>query len=171
MSARLSSTLPDDVFYRIRLVPNLSVSRQTLHSRCQRAWPEGRTRTCVSSLRSDGGARRDRTDDLMLAKHALYQLSYGPIGALRRAVGDLSQPFAGLVGPGRLELPTLRLSGVRSNHLSYGPTGRRRSDVSTPWARDRAARPGWPSRREEWKEKRRRRTFRTCRCFRRSNRS
>ncbi len=27
----------------------------------------------------------------------------------------------GLVGPGRLELPTLRLSGVRSNHLSYGP--------------------------------------------------
>jgi hypothetical protein len=26
-----------------------------------------------------GGARRDRTDDLMLAKHALYQLSYGPV--------------------------------------------------------------------------------------------
>ena len=26
-----------------------------------------------------GGARRDRTDDLMLAKHALYQLSYGPL--------------------------------------------------------------------------------------------
>ena len=25
-----------------------------------------------------GGARRVRTDDLMLAKHALYQLSYGP---------------------------------------------------------------------------------------------
>ena len=25
-----------------------------------------------------GGARRDRTDDLMLAKHPLYQLSYGP---------------------------------------------------------------------------------------------
>ena len=24
-------------------------------------------------------------------------------------------------GPGRLELPTSRLSGVRSNHLSYGP--------------------------------------------------
>jgi hypothetical protein len=30
-----------------------------------------------------GGARRDRTDDLMLAKHALYQLSYGP--GLRKA--------------------------------------------------------------------------------------
>ena len=27
----------------------------------------------------DGGARRDRTDDLMLAKHALSQLSYGPV--------------------------------------------------------------------------------------------
>jgi hypothetical protein len=27
----------------------------------------------------DGGARRDRTDDLMLAKHPLYQLSYGPV--------------------------------------------------------------------------------------------
>ena len=48
-----------------------------------------------------------------------------PHGALRRAVGDLSQPFAGLVGPGRLELPTLRLSGVRSNHLSYGPMAAR----------------------------------------------
>jgi hypothetical protein len=35
-----------------------------------------------SSLRSivrRGGARRDRTDDLMLAKHALSQLSYGPV--------------------------------------------------------------------------------------------
>lgn len=26
-----------------------------------------------------------------------------------------------VVGPGRVELPTSRLSGVRSNHLSYGP--------------------------------------------------
>ena len=26
-----------------------------------------------------GGAGRDRTDDLMLAKHALYRLSYGPV--------------------------------------------------------------------------------------------
>ncbi len=26
-----------------------------------------------------------------------------------------------MVGLGRLELPTLRLSGVRSNHLSYRP--------------------------------------------------
>ena len=27
-----------------------------------------------------------------------------------------------LLGPGGLEPPTLRLSGVRSNHLSYEPT-------------------------------------------------
>jgi hypothetical protein len=33
---------------------------------------------CRSSIPS-GGARRDRTDDLMLAKHALSQLSYGPV--------------------------------------------------------------------------------------------
>ena len=36
---------------------------------------------CPPSLKKAGGARRDRTDDLMLAKHALYQLSYGPAGA------------------------------------------------------------------------------------------
>ncbi len=37
----------------------------------------GRTRSCRGDQPS-GGARRDRTDDLMLAKHALSQLSYGP---------------------------------------------------------------------------------------------
>jgi hypothetical protein len=40
------------------------------------------SRTIYSRLRSSipsGGARRDRTDDLMLAKHALSQLSYGPV--------------------------------------------------------------------------------------------
>ena len=37
-----------------------------------------------------------------------------------RSQPRVKQP-EGLVGPGRLELPTLRLSGVRSNHLSYGP--------------------------------------------------
>jgi hypothetical protein len=40
-------------------------------------------RDCFKALRTrsfnrTGGARRDRTDDLMLAKHALSQLSYGP---------------------------------------------------------------------------------------------
>ena len=31
------------------------------------------------TMRNSGGARRDRTDDLKLAKLALSQLSYGPV--------------------------------------------------------------------------------------------
>ena len=36
---------------------------------------------CKPLMKSEksGGARRDRTDDLLLAKQALSQLSYGPI--------------------------------------------------------------------------------------------
>src|SRR5437588_162340 len=86
-----------------------------------------------------GGADRDRTDDLKLAKLALSQLSYGPrnrFNLARRAEaagGSPSSPPRGsdaaafaasqrrLVGPGRVERPTSRLSGVRSNHLSYEP--------------------------------------------------
>ena len=52
--------------------------------------------------RGPGGARRSRTDDILLAKQALYQLSYGPIPEERvragGAVGDLSaDPAACLV--------------------------------------------------------------------------
>ena len=57
----------------------------------------------------NGGAMRDRTADLLRAKQALSQLSYGPNE---------------VVGLSRLELPTSPLSGVRSNHLSYRPTSR-----------------------------------------------
>ena len=38
-----------------------------------------RTTVEFSVIKPSGGARRDRTDDLMLAKHALSQLSYGPV--------------------------------------------------------------------------------------------
>ena len=76
-----------------------------------------------------GGARRDRTDDLMLAKHALYQLSYGPnqraaqreLSSTTRAPRKNLVTERNVVGPGRLELPTSRLSGVCSNQLSYRP--------------------------------------------------
>jgi hypothetical protein len=98
---------------------------------------------CRSSIPS-GGARRDRTDDLMLAKHALSQLSYGPVPedecsappvvALRAMPGTLhSIVYRGcatrshrrsVVGLGRLELPTSRLSSARSNQLSYKPLTR-----------------------------------------------
>ena len=43
-----------------------------------------------------GGANRDRTDDLMLAKHALSQLSYGPAVALR-------EPARRALGPAKAE--------------------------------------------------------------------
>jgi hypothetical protein len=107
-----------------------------------------------------GGARRDRTDDLMLAKHALYQLSYGPGEAARRTIPPHIQ---GVVGPGRLELPTLRLSGVRSNHLSYGPMAACATPENPglsqgqgrPWVRDQTARPETAG--DGRKEKRRRR--------------
>ena len=39
-----------------------------------------------------GGARRDRTDDLMLAKHALSQLSYGPDHKRSPARREIDQP-------------------------------------------------------------------------------
>jgi hypothetical protein len=82
-----------------------------------------------------GGARRDRTDDLMLAKHALSQLSYGPepVSALRATPGTPRFALRGcatrsrrrsVVGLGRLELPTSRLSSARSNQLSYKPLTR-----------------------------------------------
>ena len=118
-----------------------------------------------------GGARRDRTDDLMLAKHALSQLSYGPEvclqGALSARGASAQRAKAAdaaarrlracqrqMVGPGRLELPTLRLSGVRSNHLSYGPGGHERQ-------------PDRPSARPDpGEEKRRRRSSVPCgRCL------
>ena len=57
-------------------------------------------------LRLLGGGKEDRTPDPLLAKQVLSQLSYTPDK---------------VVGLGRLELPTSRLSGVRSNQLSYKP--------------------------------------------------
>lgn len=78
-----------------------------------------------AKFRRNGGARRDRTDDLLNANQALSQLSYGPIPAacisqiaLPR---DISFNKKEMVGLGRLERPTSPLSGVRSNHLSYRP--------------------------------------------------
>ena len=37
------------------------------------------TSNFLDELKPAGGARRDRTDDLLLAKQALSQLSYGPV--------------------------------------------------------------------------------------------
>ena len=65
-----------------------------------------------------GGAERDRTDDLLLAKQALSQLSYGPTCREPRPHRP-ELALAKLVGQGRFELPTSRLSSARSNQLSY----------------------------------------------------
>ena len=68
----------------------------------------------LSNFRSGGGgAKRDRTADLLRARQALSQLSYGPV--------FLQVSHTKLVGLGRFELPTSPLSGVRSNQLSYRP--------------------------------------------------
>ena len=67
-----------------------------------------------------GGARRDRTDDLKLAKLALSQLSYGPNPQIHHTSSCETAPDA-LVGLERFELSTSRLSSARSNQLSYRP--------------------------------------------------
>ena len=74
---------------------------------------EGRFQTARLSRREQpGGADRDRTDDLRLAKPALSQLSYSP------PENALSVELVGLDG---FEPSTSRLSGGRSNQLSYRP--------------------------------------------------
>ncbi len=67
---------------------------------------------------SIGGGERNRTDDLMLAKHALSQLSYTP---------RLTLPAFGsrLVGLDGFEPSTPALSRRCSNQLSYRPKGAR----------------------------------------------
>ena len=49
------------------------------------------------------------------------------------------RPRKAMVGPGRFELPTSRLSGVRSNQLSYGPP---RTAGIIQLSKDRALEPG-----------------------------
>ena len=56
------------------------------------------------------GDDRDRTDGLRLARAALSQLSYIPLAQPTPAPNSRME-----MGLGRLELPTSRLSGVRSN--------------------------------------------------------
>ena len=62
---------------------------------------------CYARSVFGGGPKWTRTDDPLLAKQVLSQLSYTPID--------------GMVGLSGLEPPTLRLSVVRSSQLSYRP--------------------------------------------------
>lgn len=66
---------------------------QITSSRCRTTrrrtrWLNGKT-LGFSCGQHPGGARRDRTDDLMLAKHALSQLSYGPFRMHRQRLAAL----------------------------------------------------------------------------------
>ena len=79
----------------------------------------------VTSANGDGEIR---TLDPLLARQVLSQLSYAPIpdGSLvwlfRKSLFQvLFQVFSPPVGLSGLEPPTSRLSGVRSNRLSYKP--------------------------------------------------
>jgi hypothetical protein len=69
------------------------------------------TRIAHPAQPEESGADRDRTDGLRLARAALSQLSYSPVASRH----------PDKVGLGRVELPTLPLSGVRSSQLSYRP--------------------------------------------------
>jgi hypothetical protein len=91
-----------------------------------------------SAIRANsfGGADRDRTGDLLLAKQALSQLSYSPpltnCQNRRNCQRFTSKSWqflalsailtiSILVGLVRIELTTSPLSGVRSSQLSYRP--------------------------------------------------
>jgi hypothetical protein len=91
-------------------------------------WPESQTETHDGALsfgvrHRGGGGERDRTDDLLLAKQALSQLSYTPDAAL-----------VGLVG---FEPTTPALSRRCSNRLSYRPFAYRRNQADATRARAR----------------------------------
>jgi hypothetical protein len=86
----------------------------------------------TDNYRLNGGASRDRTDDPLLAKQVLSQLSYGPLradtglkiqdtSAVTFIFSLVSLYLIYLVGLGGFEPPTSPLSGVRSNQLSYRP--------------------------------------------------
>ena len=69
----------------------------------------------VFKVQKVGGDERNRTADPLLARQVLSQLSYAPTFLLLSAKTCL-------VGLSGLEPLTSRLSGVRSNQLSYRPT-------------------------------------------------
>ena len=103
--------------HRINLRPNLlpPMSRGVI---CPLTQPDdlGLAQDNRFAIGESIGDDRDRTGNLWLAKPTLSQLSYVP-GAVIAEISNLN--FR--VGPGRIELPTSRLSGVRSNQLSYEP--------------------------------------------------
>jgi hypothetical protein len=100
------------------------------------ASPRGHGGFIVCEANDRGGDNRDRTDDPLLAKQVLSQLSYAPnlwnpphseqdhpihppASNTTSSPNALKQMGAVLVGQGGFEPPTPRLSSVCSNQLSY----------------------------------------------------
>ena len=82
-SARPASPVPkhghhswrnDRMYFLFTMLDN----RRPLEAACKLVLSDEMTERAAVKDQPTGGARRDRTDDLMLAKHALSQLSYGP---------------------------------------------------------------------------------------------
>jgi hypothetical protein len=96
-----------------------------------------------------GGAGRDRTDGLLLAKQALSQLSYGPALDGRRL--PVTRPLLpDVVGLDGFEPSTPALSRRCSNQLSYRPLIRLRcarcaTDRRGYWNEDRSEKGGDPA--------------------------
>ena len=91
-----------NLFWIVKCVSFFSGRRQDRHDR--QASP-----SLPSSGRTNGGARRDRTDDIVLAKHALSQLSYGPFLEKTTCAHSLPNPPP---------------SGRSSKSLAYGGPGK-----------------------------------------------
>jgi hypothetical protein len=87
----------------------------------------------ITSREETGGADRIRTDDPLLAKQMLSQLSYSPASGLTdctRTGLHHAHELVGLVG---VEPTTPRLSSVCSNQLSYRPVRFVSWQLSLPW--------------------------------------
>ena len=85
-------------------------------------------RLVLIKLLSANGDGEIRTLDPLLARQVLSQLSYTPIGCgssflffKKQSLLFFCMSFSTQVGLSGLEPPTSRLSGVRSNRLSYKP--------------------------------------------------
>ena len=100
-----------------------------------------------------GGGERTRTDDLLRAKQALSQLSYTPntISDWRFRISKdlhsktrIPKSEIIMVGLDRFELSTSRLSGVRSNQLSYRPDAPTAGLRSSLWQENSVRGPAVP---------------------------
>jgi hypothetical protein len=130
--------------------------RATAGSLCRstRLACQPKPRSGVGWWSQPGSNRRPQACKASALPTELWPLLRSPDGELRRAC-PLSPCEAGLpavaakqrrlVGRGGVEPPTSRLSGVRSNHLSYRPRLRRRLRRASPISRQAARPPKLPN--------------------------